>query len=602
MNSDPLRLCTYSAKLNFELREKLNFGFIPDNSLQINSFLPPRRGKVRMGVKSVSSRNSTLSLILPLQGGGEKKSSGLFGFIWGCAALMLIASGVQADEIAGKVGYMSGSLVAKRADGSIKIMGPKSEVLPGDMLETSKDSYAQVLLNDGSRMTIRPQSNIKIESFRFNKQSPQEDNAVMRLMKGGFRTVSGLIGKRGNPDAYQLRAATATIGVRGTDFSTRLCSHQDCEDEGGVAAPAEATKPAVAVVKPVAGRVMLVQGDMTAKDSSGKLRKLVIGSPVYEGDLLTTAAQSHAIVAFRDEGRVSLQEGTVFHVERFQYKNSNPEVGENTALRLLKGGVRVVTGLISRVNHDRFQFRVATATIGVRGTGFDTWCNGACASGGPNPGATQAAPLDGTGVYVWSGEVAMTSGTGTQVVGVGQAAILAKDLGVPVSLTHIPTSITQNPTPRPDSVKIDMEKVFENDNKAVPSKPSETPPAVKETPKVTEPTKAAEPGKAIEVAKAPTTPATAETPAPSTNAGETAAPGVYVTVHDGKILLSQDNGKTIDVGKGQTGFTNDKVILQLPATPKFMVSDKQVDAKENSNPTASTKNGNAPSPTGCVVK
>jgi hypothetical protein len=32
-------------------------------------------------------------------------------------------------------------------------------------------------------------------------------------------------------------------------------------------------------------------------------------------------------------------------------------------LRLLKGGVRVVTGLIGRTNRDNYQFNVATATI-----------------------------------------------------------------------------------------------------------------------------------------------------------------------------------------------------------------------------------------------
>ncbi len=486
---------------------------------------------------------------------------------------LMILQPAQAADAAGKIGYMSGSLIAKRADGTVKIMGPKSEVMPGDLLETAKDSYAQVIMNDGTKMTVRPNSNLKIETYQFTREAPKDDSAVFRLLKGGFRTVSGLIGKRGNPDAYKLKAAAATIGIRGTDFTSRLCANKDCD---------EATPPPVppaAPVIPTVGRVMLVQGDMTAKDNNGKLRKLVIGSPVYEGDLLTTGKAAHAVVAFRDEGRVTLQEGTIFHVEKFQYKR--PDVQENTALRLLKGGVRVVTGLIGRVKHDNYQFRVATATIGVRGTGFDTWCNGACATGGTNPGATQTAPLDGAGVYVWSGEVAMITPTAMQVVGVGQAAILARDLGKPVALTNIPTSITQNATPRPDSVKVDMEKAFESEAKPAPA------PAA--TPEITPPP------------AAPGSPATETSPAAPAvpEAGGGAEPGVYVTVHDGKVIMAQDSGKTLDVGKGQTGFASDKVITQLPATPKFMTTDKQVDAKDNGN---SARQSTAPAQTGCVVK
>ena len=42
---------------------------------------------------------------------------------------------------------------------------------------------------------------------------------VFALLKGGLRAVTGLIGKRVNRDAYKLRTATATVGIRGTDFN-----------------------------------------------------------------------------------------------------------------------------------------------------------------------------------------------------------------------------------------------------------------------------------------------------------------------------------------------------------------------------------------------
>src|SRR5207248_2244144 len=81
-----------------------------------------------------------------------------------------------------------------------------------------KDSFAQVKFTDGGQITLRPNSQVKIETYAFNDQKPQEDNFAYALLKGGLRAVTGLIGKRGNRDAYKLNTATATVGIRGTDF------------------------------------------------------------------------------------------------------------------------------------------------------------------------------------------------------------------------------------------------------------------------------------------------------------------------------------------------------------------------------------------------
>lgn len=433
------------------------------------------------------------------------------------AMLLAIVNAAQAAELAGKVGYMSGTLVAQRADGTIKVMGPKSEVLAGDMLITAKDSYAQVQMNDGAQMTLRPNSNLKVEAFQFRKEEPQADNMVLRLVKGGFRTLTGLIGKRGNADAYKVHAASSTIGIRGTDFSSRLCATKDCRDDEAADAK-QAVKPEE-VKSQVVGRVMLIEGDLSAKDEGGKVRRLLLGGPVYEGDALTTGKKSYAVVAFRDEGRISLQESTVFRVEKFRYDKAASQ--ENAVLRLLKGGVRVVTGLIGRVNRDNYQFNVATATIGIRGTGFDAWCNGPCASGADNPGATQRNPLDGAGVYVWEGEVVVVTPGGSLIVAIQQAAIIARDTGRPVPILRIPAKVLENPVPRPDSVPVDMEKTFGTE-------------------------------------------------------AATGEPGLYVTVHDGHVILTQA-GRTLDLGRGETGFANEQVLLRLAIPPAFLDGDKQMD-------------------------
>lgn len=119
----------------------------------------------------------------------------------------------------GTVQHLSGTLHVQRPDGSVRLLSEKSQVLTGDVVSTERDSYAQIRLTDGGQITLRPNTQLRIEGYEFSENEPQKDNFVFALLKGGMRAVTGLIGKRANRDAYRLRTATATVGIRGTDFN-----------------------------------------------------------------------------------------------------------------------------------------------------------------------------------------------------------------------------------------------------------------------------------------------------------------------------------------------------------------------------------------------
>jgi hypothetical protein len=159
------------------------------------------------------------------------------------AAFLLLAlmSAAALGAGAGTVTHLSGTLSVQRSDGSVRILSQKSEIHPGDILTTQRDSYAQINFADGSSMTMRPNTQLKIEQFRFVQDQPQEDSSFMRLIKGGLRTVTGLIGKRGNQDAYKIGTNTATIGIRGSSGDTLDCVH-GCE---GVTSTGETLEPGV---------------------------------------------------------------------------------------------------------------------------------------------------------------------------------------------------------------------------------------------------------------------------------------------------------------------------------------------------------------------
>lgn len=129
-----------------------------------------------------------------------------------------------ASQVVGTVTHLSGPLFAKKADGATKVLTQKSGVEQGDLLITEKRTYARIKFTDNSEITLRPNSQLKIEHYSFDKDKPKEDRAVYDLAKGGLRALTGLVGKRGNPDSYQMKAPAATIGIRGTTYECKICT------------------------------------------------------------------------------------------------------------------------------------------------------------------------------------------------------------------------------------------------------------------------------------------------------------------------------------------------------------------------------------------
>ena len=132
----------------------------------------------------------------------------------------------------GTIQQLSGTISVQKPDGAVRVLSRQSEVVKGDTLNTERDSYAQVKFTDGAVMTIKPNTRIRIEDYSFDDKEPTRDNSAMALIKGGFRLITGLIGKRGNQDAFKVGTVTATIGIRGTTFTVDDCVTTTCARRG----------------------------------------------------------------------------------------------------------------------------------------------------------------------------------------------------------------------------------------------------------------------------------------------------------------------------------------------------------------------------------
>ena len=132
--------------------------------------------------------------------------------------LLLVSSFSQAAESVGKVILSFGQNVAVSTAGDERALKRQADVFANDLLKTSAKGRLQIRFTDGSRLSLKPNTEFKIDDYRFDEANPEDGKAIYKLLKGGMRTISGKIGKVDKED-YKLDAVVATIGIRGTDFS-----------------------------------------------------------------------------------------------------------------------------------------------------------------------------------------------------------------------------------------------------------------------------------------------------------------------------------------------------------------------------------------------
>jgi hypothetical protein len=148
-------------------------------------------------------------------------------------AIAVAACSPAASQAAGiaRVDFAVGNVTAVRPDGRSRALTRGSEIEVGDTVNTQQ-GRAQLRFQDGAYMSLQPETSFKVDEFRFAEQGGGKDGIVMSLLKGGMRTITGLIG-RANRRNYRLRTEVATIGIRGTEYAIRYTNSIEVFCAGG---------------------------------------------------------------------------------------------------------------------------------------------------------------------------------------------------------------------------------------------------------------------------------------------------------------------------------------------------------------------------------
>ena len=181
------------------------------------------------------------------------------------AGVLLAGSSAMAwaAQVAGTIVNLSGPLMVKKADGSVKVLGLKSEVEQGDTLVSEKNTYAQIRFIDNSEITLQPGTTFKVEAFAYEAGKPEADSASFSLLQGGLRSLTGLLGKR-NKEKFQLKTPTATIGIRGTTFIAQYVG-------AGAAAPTRSAPGMTAPSLPSGLYVSVLDGAIVMSNPGGSM-------------------------------------------------------------------------------------------------------------------------------------------------------------------------------------------------------------------------------------------------------------------------------------------------------------------------------------------
>jgi hypothetical protein len=133
--------------------------------------------------------------------------------------------GAAAAEIVKLVGRAS----AATEQGDIRPLMQGNPVNSGETVVTAPASFVRMKLSDGGYILLRPSTRFQIAQYKYT-DSADDSVGLFNLLKGGFRAVTGAIGKR-NKSAVSYRTAVATIGIRGTDLEAIDCT-DGCPDLG----------------------------------------------------------------------------------------------------------------------------------------------------------------------------------------------------------------------------------------------------------------------------------------------------------------------------------------------------------------------------------
>lgn len=132
--------------------------------------------------------------------------------------MMLPGYSCASDEI-GSIKTFKGDVSIVRA-GAVLPVELGAAVFQKDLLKTGADGSMGIIMKDDTTLSLGSNSELALKEYTFE---PKESHfsVVLRILKGTFIYVSGVIGKLA-PDSIRIETPDSTIAVRGTRIMIKV--------------------------------------------------------------------------------------------------------------------------------------------------------------------------------------------------------------------------------------------------------------------------------------------------------------------------------------------------------------------------------------------
>ena len=118
-----------------------------------------------------------------------------------------------------------------------------------------------------------------------------------------------------------------------------------------------------------AGNVAYTLGEVSILNRDGEPRGVRKGDRITAGETIITGRDGELIMTTDDSGVLSIRPRSRLLIESYQV---NGDGKDSVVLNLLRGGLRSITGWISKSAPENYKLRTRAATVGIRGTDHET--------------------------------------------------------------------------------------------------------------------------------------------------------------------------------------------------------------------------------------
>ncbi|MDD2448358.1 MAG: FecR domain-containing protein [Sulfurimonas sp.] len=137
------------------------------------------------------------------------------------AIILMLTSSLLFAKSVGTITALKGKALISR-DGTEIVAKLGAGLEEKDTLTTKKEGQVQIIFDDETIITVGNNSSFSINEYLYEES--KAPSAQFGLFSGAMRTITGKIGKMA-PENFKVKTKTATIGIRGTNFT--VVANQD---------------------------------------------------------------------------------------------------------------------------------------------------------------------------------------------------------------------------------------------------------------------------------------------------------------------------------------------------------------------------------------